>query len=265
MSDETSGDGMWPRAAWPYPVEYGEETRVDADVLVLGGGLAGCFAAISAARKGLKVALVEKACTIHSGAAGSGIDHWMACPSNPAGGISPEEYALSPILKYKGGYGNVITSYITARDSYDTLLELEQMGMKVRDTEDEFAGADFRDEETKLLFAYDYEFRHCIRIWGSKMKPALYRECRRLGVKIFDRTMVTSLLTEDGVQGSRVVGATGLNVRTGRFLVFTGRASVLSMATPERLWIFSSEHTGLVGRDGPTATRWPGGQAPSSR
>ena len=252
MSDNCEA-GIGARPSWPYPVEYGEETRVEADVLVLGGGLAGCFAAISAARKGLSVVLVEKACTIHSGAAGSGIDHWMACPSNPAGRISPEEYALSPIIKFKGGYGNVITSYITARDSYETLLELEQMGMKVRDTEDEFLGADFRDEETKLLFAYDYEFRHCIRVWGTEMKPALYRECRRLGVKIFDRTMVTSLLTEDGVQGNRVVGATGLNTRTGRFFVFAGRASVLSMATPERLWIFSSEYTGLVGRDGPPA------------
>jgi succinate dehydrogenase/fumarate reductase flavoprotein subunit len=252
MSDNCEG-GIGARPSWPYPVEYGEETRVEADILVLGGGLAGCFAAISAARKGLSVVLVEKACTIHSGAAGSGIDHWMACPSSPAGRISPEEYALSPIIKFKGGYGNVITSYITARDSYETLLELEQMGMKVRDTEDEFEGADFRDEETKLLFAYDYEFRHCIRIWGTEMKPALYRECRRLGVKIFDRTMVTSLLTEDGIQGNRVVGATALNTRTGRFFVFAGRASVLSMATPERLWIFSSEYTGLVGRDGPPA------------
>ena len=238
---------------WPYPIEYGEETRVEADVLVLGGGLGGCFAAISAARKGLNVVLVEKACTIHSGAAGSGIDHWMACPSNPGSRITPEEYTISPIDKFKGGYGNVISSYITARDSFDALLELEQMGMKIRDTDDEFAGADFRDEETKLLYAYDYEFRHCLRVWGTEMKPALYRECRKLGVKIFDRTMVTSLLTEDGAQGGRVVGATGFNTRTGRFFVFSGKASVLAMATPERLWIFSSELTGLVGRDGPPA------------
>lgn len=67
-----------------------------------------------------------------------------------------------------------------ARDSYDVLLELEKMGMKVRDTEDEFRGADFRDEKTKLLFAYDYENRHCIHVWGTGMKPALYRECKRL-------------------------------------------------------------------------------------
>ena len=62
---------------WPYPVRYGLENEVNTDVLVLGGGLSGCWAAISAARKGLKVAIVEKGCTVHSGAGGAGIDHWL--------------------------------------------------------------------------------------------------------------------------------------------------------------------------------------------
>ena len=37
---------------WPYPVNYGKENKVDTDVLVLGGGLAGCHAAINAAKRG---------------------------------------------------------------------------------------------------------------------------------------------------------------------------------------------------------------------
>lgn len=45
---------------WPYPDEFGQTETVDSDILVLGGGLAGCFAAIAAARKGKKVVLVEK-------------------------------------------------------------------------------------------------------------------------------------------------------------------------------------------------------------
>jgi hypothetical protein len=47
------------------------------------------------------------------------------------------------------------------------------------------------------------------------------------------------------------VGATGVHTRSGEFYVFGAKATVLSMATPERVWIFSSEWTGLVGRDGP--------------
>jgi succinate dehydrogenase/fumarate reductase flavoprotein subunit len=236
---------------WPYPIRYGEETEVRADVLVLGGGLAGCFAAISAARKGLRVVLVDKSAVVHSGAAGVGVDHWMDCPANPASKIDPDEYARSLIHDFRGGFDNGITTYITAKDSYDVLLELEEMGVKVRDTKDEFKGADFRDEETKLLFAYDYENNHCLRVWGTGIKPAVYKECARLGVDMYERTIVTSLLTEGGKQGSRVAGATGVHTRSGEFYVFKAKASVLCMATPERVWIFSSEWTGLVGRDGP--------------
>ena len=35
---------------WPYPNEVGQEEVAECDVLVLGGGLAGCFAAIAAAQ-----------------------------------------------------------------------------------------------------------------------------------------------------------------------------------------------------------------------
>ncbi|MEW6663966.1 MAG: FAD-binding protein [Thermodesulfobacteriota bacterium] len=50
---------------WPYPVLYGKERRIETDVLVLGGGIAGCRAAISAARKGARVTMVEKAAGEH--------------------------------------------------------------------------------------------------------------------------------------------------------------------------------------------------------
>ena len=47
-----------PIPEWPYPVRYEQEQGIETDVLVLGGGIAGCWAAISAARKGVRVALV---------------------------------------------------------------------------------------------------------------------------------------------------------------------------------------------------------------
>ena len=45
---------------WPYPVNYGKENIAEADVLVLGGGVAGCHAAINAAKRGAKVIVVDK-------------------------------------------------------------------------------------------------------------------------------------------------------------------------------------------------------------
>jgi len=63
-------------------------------------------------------------------------------------------------------------------------------------------------------------------------------------VKIFDRVMVTSLLTEGGVQGAKVVGATGLNNRTGEFLIFKAKASVLATAGDWSLGLLNTELAG---------------------
>ncbi len=228
---------------WPYPIRYWKEKEISTDVLVLGGGVAGCFAAISAARKGAHVILVEKGSTIRSGAGGAGCDHWVHTP-NPCSKITAEQLVTYE-LESNGGYCNGLSRYIAARESYETLLELEKMGGKIRDSEDEFRGADFRDEKTKFLFAYDYENKIHFRVWGTTFKPALYRECKRLGVNIYDRVMATSFLTKKGQQGSRVVGATAFNVRTGEFLVFRAKATVNCLSRHQRNFVFSSELRGL--------------------
>ena len=235
---------------WPYPVAYGKENEVGADVLILGGGVAGCHAAISAAKRGAKVVVVEKGATIRSGSGGPGVDHWHGACTNPCSRITPEEL-VALVDKLNGGYlltreyGNGITSYILFKESWDALQDVEGMGVKVRDVDDEFKGAEFRDEATKLLFAYDYDNRFTIRVnGGADIKVALYKEAKRLGVRFFDRVMATSLLTEGGQPGGRVIGATGLHTRTGEFYLFTARATILSTASPAGLWIFSTELAG---------------------
>src|SRR5512136_2260007 len=110
---------------WPYPVNYGKENEVSCDVLVLGGGIAGCWAAIGAARKGARVALVEKAATRSSGRGGSGVDHWQAVCGHPACKISAEEMA-GALVEDNGGWFCGITAYIKSRESYDRLLDLEK-------------------------------------------------------------------------------------------------------------------------------------------
>ncbi|MBW1896799.1 MAG: FAD-binding protein [Deltaproteobacteria bacterium] len=231
---------------WPYPVHYDRESEVSTDVLILGGGLAGCNAAISATNRGAKVVVVDKAPVIRSGSGGGGIDHWHDTCTNPCCKVTPEEMMALEAGQVGGGSGFSTghASYITCRESYDALLEAEKMGIKIRDEDDEFAGAEFRDEETKLLFAYDYDNCHTIRIQGADLKPALYKEVKRLGVEIFERVMVTGLLTEEGEQGSRVVGASGVNVRTGEFYIFKAKATLLATAQPSRLWAFSTELVG---------------------
>lgn len=150
---------------WPYPNEAGQEEVIESDVLVLGGGLAGCFAAIAAARSGLSVTLVEKGAAERSGSGGTGFDHWESACTNPCCQVTPEEIA-SAYVNEQDWYSNGIAHYIECREGYDRLLDLESFGGKVRDTDDEFKGAEFRDDETKLMFAYDYRTCYTIRVWG---------------------------------------------------------------------------------------------------
>jgi len=268
---------------WPYPVRFGEEQEIDADVLVIGGGIAGCWAAISAARQGVKVALVEKANTVRSGAGGPGCDHWCNAPANPLSNVDPDEWAVHMADR---PYSNGIGIQIQCREDWDTLLEMEQMGGKIRDTEGEYKGADGRDEKTKLMLSPRYGRIHSyvpddkthldppavrnnvvIRVWGSNFKPVLKKECQRLGVKIFDRVMVTGLLTEDGVQGRRVVGATGVNNRTGEFMIFKSKAAIIATAGAGSIWMMSMELCGYsnmmsrtISGDG-TVMAWRAGAA----
>lgn len=229
---------------WPYPLEWEMEETDSSEVLVLGGGIAGCMAAIAAAGRGKRVTLVEKGATKMSGAGGSGCDHWESAATNPCSKVTPEELTQA-MIDDNGGYNNGISHYIECREGYDRLLDIEKMGGKIRDTENEFNGAAFRDEATRLMFAYDYENRFTLRIWGTTFKPAMYRELKRLGVKIFDRVMVTSLLTENGEQGNRCIGATGMHTRTGKFFIFKGKATMICMSRPARVWLFSAELPGL--------------------
>ena len=61
---------------WPYPINYGKENKVSSDVLIIGGGIAGCHAGISAAKRGAKVVVVDKGPVIRSG---SGLPCTIKC------------------------------------------------------------------------------------------------------------------------------------------------------------------------------------------
>lgn len=244
-SFETASSGT----DWPWDVNYGKETEVVTDVLVIGGGLSGCHAAINAQKKGATVAVVDKAAVYGSGSGGAGIDHWYTCFKNPT--INTDDKMLEMIcnMGVEAGsiYGQSHGSYIGYKENWDALADLEEWGLQIRDTKDEFKGSAFRDEETKLMFAFNYDSKTTVRIpGGHKMKRVLHSELEKRKISIYDYTMVTSLLNENGKQGGRVIGATGLNTRTGEFFIFRAKAVILCTATPHRLWIFNTEQNGAA-------------------
>lgn len=158
-------DAFCSKSPWPYNVDYDKENEVSGDVLVIGGGMAGCFAAISAAKKGANVIVVDKASVKISGSGGTGVDHWHFACTNPCSRVSPDEMIETlKIYPYgiSGETGMGPVSYITCMEGYDALLDLEKAGAVIRDVNDQFAGAEFRDENTKLMFAYDYDGRHTL-------------------------------------------------------------------------------------------------------
>jgi len=117
---------------WPYALAGNSCEKTSCDVLIIGGGMAGCFAAIAAARSGASVLLAEKAATETSGAAGSGCDHWESAATNPCSKVTPE-VLTNAMLDDNDGFNNGISHYIECREGYDRLLDIEKMGGKIRD------------------------------------------------------------------------------------------------------------------------------------
>ena len=142
-----SGKGI-PK--WPYPIRYDREQVIETDVLVLGGGISGCWAAISAARRGVKWRWLRSPPPSGHGAGGPGCDHWCEAPANPSSKVDPEWRAT---LQRPRRYGNGIGYEIQCRENYDTLLEMEKMGGKIRDTEASLRTPRLRRKDTPFVFS----------------------------------------------------------------------------------------------------------------
>jgi hypothetical protein len=67
---------------------------------------------------------------------------------------------------------------------------------------------------------------------ASDLKMRLGTAVRKSGIRVLDRTMLTGILTKDG----KAIGATAVNVRNGKFLVFKAKAILVATGCAARLY-----------------------------
>ncbi len=226
---------------WPYEIKYGKVTHVNVDVLVVGGGLAGSCAAIAAARRGVKVAVADKAPIKRSGCGGAGMDHWNNLLSHPNSPMTPEENLQKGNTKGRMGHRD----YIAVKGTWEALMYLKEMGLPIEADLDDLKGAATIDERTGLYKAYDYRELIAAKLRGGQyLKPVLYQEMKKQKVQFFERVMINKVFTEENRQGAPVTGASGISLETGEMYVFHAPAVILTCGYSCTIWTNNLEMTG---------------------
>src|SRR5271154_5807166 len=202
-------------------------SKIDCDILVIGGGTAGPMAAYKAKMKNraARVVLLEKANVKRSGAICMGMDglNNAVIP----GHATPEQYTKE-ITIANDGIVNQKAVLKYAERCYGIIQELDQFGIRFLKNEN----GDFAVKKVHHIGTYVLPMPN-----GDTVKKALYRQLRRARILISNRYMATRLLT--GADG-RVAGAIAVNTRSAEFLVLKAKAVILCMGAAGRLGLPTS-------------------------
>ncbi len=197
------------------------------DILVVGGGLAGCMAAVRAGELNDHVILVDKSNPERSGCAATGIDHiWAYFPEvQKEEGVSLDDLVTDHVENFaKGLINREIIRYI-AETSLARILDLERFGMKMR----------YEDSSLPGKFRLQYQFHACrntLHFDGRDVKRFQTKAVKQRGVEIVDRVMATDLLVRDG----QIAGAVGYGTRDGFLHLFRSKAVIMATGRPQRLY-----------------------------
>ncbi len=192
-------------------------TTVETDVLIVGGGIAGCYCAVKAAQKGLRVTLLEKSKTDRSGSGAMGEDHYEPVPCD---GVTPLEFVkLWQVRQHdvcgEGRFVDLNIPYRLLDKAMWVLEESEKMGITMKWDDGQYY---------HMPSGWFGGPRLMIRVHWPDIKPMLAKAVRRSGANVLERSMVVDILTHKG----RAVGATAMNTRSGEFYVIKARAVVLA-------------------------------------
>jgi succinate dehydrogenase/fumarate reductase flavoprotein subunit len=205
------------------------ETRyLQADLLIIGGGSAGCLAANRALeiKPDLKVVIFEKGDIKYSGSIARGMDalNIVAIPNF----TTPELYVESVRLSCSG-IVDAPASYEMARRSYELLKKLESWGV--------YFPQDAKGNYRTLQYHPKGEFLAAME--EPDLKVIISQKALEKGAQAINRVMGLDLLMDSG----RVAGAIGVNVRTGELVVCQSKAVILTAGGTAR---FSLPNSGYL-------------------
>lgn len=196
--------------------------RIKTDILIIGGGTAGCYAAVTAAENSDKQILIcEKAHIKRSGCLAAGVNALNAYITE---GRTPQDYADYCI---KDAHG-------IARE--DLLLTMSQRLNAVTERLEREGLVILRDEQGKYVTRGDRN----IKINGENIKPLLADMAQRQpNVKVLNRVNITDIDVTD----NRVNGAFGIGIGDGTFYII--EASAVLMATGGAAGLYKPNNPGF--------------------
>lgn len=196
---------------------------IKTDVLVIGGGISGCMAAIGAKEQGVDVTILEKAEITRSGDAGAGNDHLLAHLNSGEPWDTDEA-----MCKY---YSQLCQGLIDLEIGYE--LHIRRIGEIIRRLES--YGIEMRDPKTREFIrtkSFGQPGPYFINFKGKNIKPLIAKEVKRVGVNVINRVNVTNLIKKDG----KIFGAMGFNIRNGDFYIISSKTTLLATGDITRLW-----------------------------
>lgn len=199
------------------------EEVIEADVLCVGGGIAGLMAAIRATELGARVIVAEKGNTLRSGSGATGNDHFQCyIPEVHGTDINAviEELPFSQIgAVTRTLHKDFLRTWLET--SFDIVKLWDSWGIPMKyKGKYEFAG---------------HTYPGCLRMYlkyaGESQKPILTKEARKRGAEIINRVTVFDLFGDDGVNG-----AIGAHTREDKVIIFRAKSVVLGTGGCIRLY-----------------------------
>lgn len=209
---------------------------VETDVLVVGAGAAGMYAAISAARNGADVVLVDKSLI---GRGGATIMAQMTVAA-AVGEQEPDHWThhLRDTLEAGRGLCNEKLAAILC----------EEAPVRIREMADWKVGWAREDDHMKQVMAPGHQVQRCVYVDFLNTGPAVAKTLRtQVGRAENLRRAGELTITSVVLDGGQVVGAVGLDMETGAAIRIAANAVVLAAGGLTRLYRRNSASVNMGG------------------